>query len=114
MTEVAFLACEYTQVDSVTPEETGIIGVTVRPLWVGPQGAVAQVVEIGPGAGLGRDQAAHDTWMFVLEGALNDGQREHPAGSWLWCPAGAHHSWRAGDEDTCRVLHIRPEAVSGE
>jgi hypothetical protein len=111
MTDIAFLACEYTQVDSVAPEETGITGVTVRPLWVGPQGAVAQVVEIGPGVDLGRDHAGRDTWMFVLEGTLHDGQRDHPAGSWLWCPADARQAWRAGDEHTCRVLHIRPEAT---
>ncbi|WP_432190398.1 cupin domain-containing protein [Streptomyces sp. Tue6028] len=112
MTDVAFLACEYTQVDTVAPEDTDVTGVTVRPLWVGPQGAVAQVVEIRPGANLGQDQAAHDTWMFVLEGTLHDGLCDHPTGSWLWCPAGARRVWRSGTEDTCRVLHIRPESVN--
>lgn len=68
-------------------------GIRLRPLWKGPDGAHAGVVEIDPGAtwpkpdthGPGPEE------VYVLSGTFHDGARDYPAGTFLHAPAGSWH-----------------------
>ncbi|MER5354823.1 cupin domain-containing protein [Kitasatospora sp. NPDC002551] len=68
-------------------------GIRLRPLWSGPDGAKAHVLEMDP----------HTRWegvdvhdpgpeeVFVVSGVFNDGERDYPAGSFIHAPAGSSH-----------------------
>jgi hypothetical protein len=67
-------------------------GIRLRPLWSGPV-AAAYVLQMDPGTSWeGID--VHDPGpeeIFVVDGVFNDGTRDHPAGSFIHCPAGSTH-----------------------
>lgn len=68
-------------------------GVRLRPLWTGPGGAQAAVLEMDPGSSWPR-RDVHDPGpeeVFVLTGTFHDGARDYPAGTFLHAPAGSWH-----------------------
>jgi ChrR Cupin-like domain len=68
-------------------------GIRLRPLWTGPAGAHAAVLEMDPGTSWPR-RDIHDPGpeeVYVLEGTFNDGARDYPAGTFLHAPAGSWH-----------------------
>ncbi|TNY37313.1 cupin domain-containing protein [Thermomonospora catenispora] len=68
-------------------------GVRVRPLWEGDDGAKAAVLEMDPGArwqGVDVHEPGPEE-VFVLSGVFNDGERDHPAGTFIHAPAGSSH-----------------------
>ncbi len=68
-------------------------GIRIRPLWTGADGAKAQVLEMDAGSCWdGVDvHAPGPEEVFVVSGTFHDGDREHPAGSFLHAPAGSWH-----------------------
>jgi hypothetical protein len=79
-------------VDDVTPQEV-FPGIRLRPLWAGPNGARAFVLEMGPGTRWPRPDV-HEPGpeeVFVVAGTFNDGARDHPPGTFLHAPAGSWH-----------------------
>ncbi|MGG7571247.1 cupin domain-containing protein [Streptomyces sirii] len=80
-------------------------GIRVRPLWTGADGAKAQVLEMDPGSrweGVDVHEPGPEE-VFVLSGTFHDGDRDHPAGSFLHAPAG---SWRIPQSATGRRLFV--------
>jgi hypothetical protein len=84
-------------------------GIRLRPLWTGPDGAKAHVLEMDPGSGWeGLD--VHEPGpeeVFVVSGVFHDGVREYPAGTFLHAPAG---SWHVPNTSTgCTLFVFYPE-----
>ncbi|REK88275.1 anti-sigma factor [Streptomyces inhibens] len=68
-------------------------GIRSRPLWTGDNGAKAQVLEMAPGScweGIDVHEPGPEE-VFVVSGTFNDGERDHPAGSFIHAPAGSWH-----------------------
>ena len=68
-------------------------GIRLRPLWSGPTGAHANVLEMDPGTSWPR-RDVHEPGpeeVFVVDGTFNDGARDYPAGTFLHAPAGSWH-----------------------
>lgn len=68
-------------------------GIRLRPLWAGPTGAHANVLEMDPGTSWPH-RDVHDPGpeeVFVIMGVFHDGAREYPAGTFLHAPAGTWH-----------------------
>jgi anti-sigma factor ChrR (cupin superfamily) len=68
-------------------------GFRVRTLWRSPTGALAQHVEIDPGASYPRVEV-HEPGpeeVFVVSGVFNDGVRDYAAGTFIHAPAGSSH-----------------------
>lgn len=68
-------------------------GIRLRPLWQGPTGAHANVLEMDPGAAWPH-RDLHEPGpeeVYVVAGTFNDGARDHPAGTFLHAPAGSWH-----------------------
>ena len=68
-------------------------GIRVRPLWTGPTGAKAAVLEMDPGTCWPR-RDVHEPGpeeVYVVAGVFNDGARDYPAGTFLHAPAGSWH-----------------------
>jgi quercetin dioxygenase-like cupin family protein len=67
--------------------------VSLRTLWKGGNGAVAALLEIGPG-GSWPKRDVHEPGpeeVYVVAGVFNDGARDYPAGTFLHAPAGSWH-----------------------
>lgn len=62
-------------------------------LWRGANGALAQLVEIGPGGCYPTVEKHYPgpEECFVVSGVFNDGVRDYPAGSFIHCPEGSEH-----------------------
>ncbi len=99
----ASIAAEEVAVREVFP------GVRLRPLWKGPTGAHANVLEMDPGA-CWPHRDVHEPGpeeVFVLSGTFNDGARDYPAGTFLHAPAG---SWHVPQTATgCSLFLFYPE-----
>jgi anti-sigma factor ChrR (cupin superfamily) len=84
-------------------------GIRLRPLWKGPTGAHAQVLEMDPGTSWPR-RDIHEPGpeeVYVVDGTFNDGARDYPAGTFLHAPAG---SWHVPATTTgCRLFVFYPE-----
>ncbi|MFI0214530.1 cupin domain-containing protein [Streptomyces lydicus] len=84
-------------------------GIRSRPLWTGENGAKAQVLEMDPGSrwdGIDVHQPGPEE-VFVVSGTFNDGDHDHPAGTFLHAPAG---SWHVPQSATgCRLFVFYPE-----
>jgi anti-sigma factor ChrR (cupin superfamily) len=68
-------------------------GIRLRPLWSGPGGATAHVLEMDPGScweGLDVHEPGPEE-VYVVAGLFNDGVRDYPAGSFIHAPAGSSH-----------------------
>lgn len=68
-------------------------GIRRRPLWTGPDGEHAQVLEMDPGTSWPR-RDIHQPGpeeVYVLTGTFSDGARDYPAGTFLHAPAGSWH-----------------------
>jgi hypothetical protein len=68
-------------------------GIRLRPLWRGPGGAHANVLEMDPGTSWPR-RDVHQPGpeeVYVVAGTFNDGARDYPAGTFLHAPAGSWH-----------------------
>ena len=68
-------------------------GIRVRPLWKGPNGAKAAVLEMDPDSSFPR-RDVHEPGpeeVYVVAGIFNDGARDYPAGTFLHAPAGTWH-----------------------
>lgn len=75
------------------PAEELFPGIRARPLWSGPGGAQAIVLEIDPGScwqGIDVHEPGPEE-VFVVSGTFNDGIRDYPAGSFIHAPAGSSH-----------------------
>ena len=75
------------------PARTLFPGIRLRPLWRGPSGAHANVLEMDPGTCWPRPDV-HEPGpeeVYVLSGTFNDGARDYPAGTFLHAPAGSWH-----------------------
>jgi quercetin dioxygenase-like cupin family protein len=84
----------YTSVDvKDAPVREVFPGIRIRPLWKGPSGEQAVVLEMDPGTSWPR-RDVHEPGpeeVFVVEGTFNDGARDYPAGTFLHAPAGSWH-----------------------
>ncbi|MFI2665846.1 cupin domain-containing protein [Micromonospora carbonacea] len=84
----------YTAVRVETAPVRGLFpGVRLRPLWRGPHGAQAAVLEMDPGSSWPR-RDVHTPGpeeVYVLDGTFHDGARDYPAGTFLHAPAGSWH-----------------------
>ncbi|MGW7433155.1 cupin domain-containing protein [Streptomyces sp. NPDC054861] len=68
-------------------------GIRLRPLWRGPDGAHANVLEMDAGSSWPR-RDVHEPGpeeVYVVAGIFNDGARDYPAGTFLHAPAGTWH-----------------------
>ncbi|MCB5910775.1 cupin domain-containing protein [Streptomyces sp. SF28] len=68
-------------------------GIRCRPLWTGENGASAMVVELDPGScweGVDLHEPGPEE-VFVVDGVFHDGDRAHPAGTFIHAPAGSWH-----------------------
>jgi quercetin dioxygenase-like cupin family protein len=99
---------ESVSADDVVPRDV-FDGVRLRPLWRGPTGAHANLLEIDPGASWPR-RDVHEPGpeeVFVVSGVFNDGARDYPAGTFLHAPAG---SWHVPQSATgCTLFLFYPE-----
>lgn len=82
---------------SVSVDETPIRelfpGIRLHPLWEGPAGARACVLEMDPDTSF-PDRDIHEPGpeeVYVVAGSFNDGARDYPAGTFLHAPAGSWH-----------------------
>ncbi|SDS38100.1 cupin domain-containing protein [Actinopolymorpha singaporensis] len=68
-------------------------GIRLRPLWKGPTGAHANVLEMDPGTSWPRRDVPEPgpEEVYVVAGTFNDGARDYPAGTFLHAPAGSWH-----------------------
>lgn len=84
-------------------------GIRVRPLWQGPNGAKAAVLEIDPGSSFPRDDvhSPGPEEVYVVAGVFNDGARDYPAGTFLHAPAGSWHV--PASEVGCTLFLFYPE-----
>ena len=76
-----------------TPVRELFPGIRLRPLWKGPSGARAFVLEMDPGTSWPR-RDVHEPGpeeVFVVSGTFNDGARDYQAGTFLHAPAGSWH-----------------------
>lgn len=75
-----------------TPREL-FPGIRLRPLWTGPTGARAFVLEMDPDTRWPRRDVhlPGPEEVFVIEGTFNDGARDYPPGTFLHAPAGSFH-----------------------
>ena len=70
-----------------------IPGIRLRPLWTGPTGAHADVLEMDPGTSWPHPDV-HEPGpeeVYVVHGSFDDGARDYPAGTFLHAPAGSWH-----------------------
>lgn len=68
-------------------------GIRLHPLWTGPGGAAAYVLEMDPGTAWPRPDV-HEPGpeeVYVVAGTLQDGARDYPAGTFLHAPPGSWH-----------------------
>ncbi|MVU79086.1 anti-sigma factor [Nocardia sp. ET3-3] len=68
-------------------------GIRARPLWKGPSGAAAHLLEMDPNSSWPH-RDIHEPGpeeVFVVSGIFNDGARDYPAGTFLHAPAGSWH-----------------------
>jgi anti-sigma factor ChrR (cupin superfamily) len=68
-------------------------GIRAYPLWTGPSGAHASVLEMQPGTSWPR-RDVHQPGpeeVYVVAGTFSDGARDYPAGTFLHAPAGSWH-----------------------
>ncbi|MGW4589577.1 cupin domain-containing protein [Amycolatopsis thermoflava] len=68
-------------------------GVRHRPLWTGPSGAHADLLEMDAGASWPH-RDLHEPGpeeVYVVAGTFHDGARDYPAGTFLHAPAGTWH-----------------------
>lgn len=68
-------------------------GIRHRPLWKGPDGARAQILEMDPGSSFPR-RDVHQPGpeeVYVVAGTFNDGARDYPPGTFVHAPAGSWH-----------------------
>jgi hypothetical protein len=68
-------------------------GIRLRPLYRAPNGATAHVLEMDPNTswqGIDTHNPGPEE-VFVLTGTFNDGHQDHPAGTFIHCPAGSSH-----------------------
>ncbi|WP_405408337.1 cupin domain-containing protein [Streptomyces decoyicus] len=82
----------WTTVDDAPVKEL-FPGIRSRPLWTGADGAKAQVLEMDPGScweGIDVHTPGPEE-VFVVSGTFHDGDRDHPAGTFLHAPAGSWH-----------------------
>lgn len=66
-------------------------GFAVYDLWRGPDGRLARLIEIAPGARYPRTEI-HEPGpkeCFVVSGVFSDGFRDYPAGTFVHNPAGS-------------------------
>ena len=67
--------------------------IRVRTLWKASGGAMAQFVEIDPGAcweGIDVHEPGPEE-VYVVSGIFNDGVRDYPTGSFIHNPVGSSH-----------------------
>lgn len=98
----------WTTVDDA-PVQEHFPGIRSRPLWTGANGAKALVLEMDPGSRWdGVDvHAPGPEEVFVVSGVFNDGDHDHPAGTFLHAPAG---SWHVPQSTAgCRLFVFYPE-----
>jgi quercetin dioxygenase-like cupin family protein len=99
---------ESVRADQVAAREV-FDGVRARPLWKGPTGAHAQLLEMDAGSSWPR-RDVHEPGpeeVYVVSGVFNDGAREYPAGTFLHAPAG---SWHVPQSETgCTLFVFYPE-----
>jgi hypothetical protein len=68
-------------------------GIRLRPLWHEDEGAKACVLEMDPDTcwqGVDVHEPGPEE-VFVVSGVFNDGDRDHPAGSFIHAAAGSSH-----------------------
>lgn len=84
-------------------------GIRLRPLWRGPHGAHAHVLEMDPGTRWPRPDVHQPgpEEVYVVAGTFNDGARDYPAGTFLHAPAGTWHL--PGTETGCTLFLFYPE-----
>lgn len=90
---------------ATAPSRALFPGIRLRPLWVGDNGASAQVVEIDPGAcweGIDVHEPGPEE-VYVVSGTFNDGARDYPEGTFIHAPAG---SWHVPQSRTGCVLFV--------
>jgi anti-sigma factor ChrR (cupin superfamily) len=92
-----------------SPTEEVAPGVRVVYLWDGEFQRRAQVVEITAGAAwpCRGTHVPGPEEVYVLEGVLNDGVRDYPAGSFIHNMAGSSHAPRSAIG--CRLFVYYPE-----
>jgi anti-sigma factor ChrR (cupin superfamily) len=84
-------------------------GVRLKTLWKDASGAKAQCVEIDGGAKF-LDLDVHEAGseeVCVLEGVLNDGVCDYPAGSFIHNPKGSSHV--PASATGCKLLVFLPQ-----
>jgi len=94
---------------SETPAVERAPGFRIRDLWVGANGAKAQLVEIDSGAkfpGLEVHEPGPEE-VFVVSGVFHDGTREYSAGSFIHNPAGSTHEPQSAQG--CTLFLFYPE-----
>jgi anti-sigma factor ChrR (cupin superfamily) len=100
---------EWTSVDEAPVKEKFGGTVRVRTLWRGSNGAIAQVVELDPGA-CWEVLDVHEPGpeeVFVVSGVFNDGVRDYPAGSFIHNPTGSSHVPQS--KTGCKIFVFYPE-----
>ncbi|MYT76482.1 ChrR Cupin-like domain-containing protein [Streptomyces sp. MnatMP-M77] len=84
-------------------------GIRLRPLWQGPTGAHANVLEMEAGS-TWPHRDVHEPGpeeVFVVAGTFNDGARDYAPGTFLHAPAG---SWHVPSTSTgCTLFLFYPE-----
>lgn len=84
-------------------------GIRLRPLWRGPAGAHANVLEMEAGTSWPH-RDVHEPGpeeVYVVAGTFNDGAHDYPAGTFLHAPAG---SWHVPSTTTgCTLFLFYPE-----
>jgi anti-sigma factor ChrR (cupin superfamily) len=88
---------EHVRIDTRAPEGwvDGPPGVRLRPLFADGSETV-EMLRLAPGAALPETGYPGGVEILVVEGAIRDGEAEHPAGSWLRRPAGARYAATSG------------------
>ena len=84
-------------------------GIRKRDLWLGVDGAKAQIVEIDAGAtftSLDTHSGAEE--IFVVSGVFGDGAHEYAAGSFIHNPAGSSHVPQS--KTGCVIFVFSPQA----
>ncbi|MET8655484.1 cupin domain-containing protein [Streptomyces griseus] len=84
-------------------------GIRLRPLWQGPTGVHANVLEMEAGS-TWPHRDVHEPGpeeVFVVAGTFNDGARDYAPGTFLHAPAG---SWHVPSTSTgCTLFLFYPE-----
>lgn len=100
--------CVSSHPDDVSPK-TIFPGIRVRMLYRGENGAKALILEMDPGSSW-PELDIHDPGpeeVYVVQGVLNDGERDYPAGSFLHSPPGSSHLPQT--VGGCRLFVFYPE-----